>query len=134
MAGALFQKKALIQFCEYAINTAIDQARFLAQMFALDNFKSRAQHFFRKVRFDLKPESVYLYLQAFTNGEFVRMEAARITGLSERTARTVLSQLIKEGFLVSDTPKGKVRIGFPVHCLGSLLPNLYPAGDVDFVR
>ena len=134
MAGALFQKKALIQFCEYAINTAIDQARFMAQMFALDNFKSRAQHFFRKVRFDLKPESVYLYLQAFTNGEFERMEAARITGLSERTARTVLSQLIKEGFLVSDTPKGKVRIGFPVHCLGSLLPNLYPAGDVDFVR
>lgn len=127
-------EKALIHFCEYAINTAIDQARFMAQMFALDNFKSRAQHFFRKVRFDLKPESVYLYLQAFTNGEFERMEAARITGLSERTARTVLSQLIKEGFLVSDTPKGKVRIGFPVHCLGSLLPNLYPAGDVDIVR
>ena len=26
----------------------------------------------------------------------------------------------------------KVRAGFPVHALGSLLPNLYPAGDVDF--
>lgn len=127
-------EKTLIKYCEYAINTAIDQARFMAQMFALDNFKSRAQHFFRKVRFDLKPESAYLYLQAFTNGEFERMEAGRITGLSERTARNVLNQLIKEGFLVSDTPKGKVRIGFPVHSLGSLLPNLYPAGDVDFVR
>jgi hypothetical protein len=42
-----------------------------------------------------------------------------------------VSQLTAEGFLVSDTPKGKLRVGFPVHALGSLLPNLYPAGDVD---
>ena len=127
-------EKALITFCEYAINTAIDQAKFMAHMFALDKFKSRVEHFFKKVRFDLKPESVYLYLQAFTNGEFERMEAGRITGLPERTARNVLNQLIQEGFLVSNTPKGKVHVGFPVHALGSLLPNLYPAGDVDFVR
>lgn len=127
-------EKALITFCEYAINTAIDQAKFMVQMFALDKFKSRVEHFFKKVRFDLKPESVYLYLQAFTNGEFERMEAGRITGLPERTARNVLNQLIQEGFLVSNTPKGKVHVGFPVHALGSLLPNLYPAGDVDFVR
>lgn len=127
-------EKALITFCEYAINTAIDQAKFMAHMFALDKFKSRVEHFFKKVRFDLKPESVYLYLQAFTNGEFERMDAGRITGLPERTARNVLNQLIQEGFLVSNTPKGKVHVGFPVHALGSLLPNLYPAGDVDFVR
>lgn len=127
-------EKALIVFCDYAMKTAIDQTKFMAQMFALDKFKSRAEHFFRTVRFDLKPESFYLYLQAFTNGEFERMEAGRITGLPERTARNVLNQLIQEGFLVSDTPKGKVRVGFPVHALGSLLPNLYPAGDVDFVR
>lgn len=127
-------EKALITFCEYAINTAIDQAKFMAQMFALDKFKSRVEHFFKKVRFDLKPESVHLYLQAFTNGEFERMDAGRITGLPERTARNVLHQLLQEGFLVSDTPKGKVHVGFPVHALGSLLPNLYPAGDVDFVR
>lgn len=42
----------------------------------------------------------------------------------------MLGQLVNEGFLLSDTPKGKVRAGVPVHALGSLLPNLYPAGDV----
>lgn len=127
-------EKALIAFCEYAMSTAIDQTKFMAQMFALDKFKPRAEHFFRNVRFDLKPESSHLYLYAFTHGEFERMEAGRITGLAERTARNVLNQLIKEGFLVSDTPKGKVRVGFPVHALGSLLPNLYPAGDMDFIK
>lgn len=126
-------ERTLIAFCEYAMSTAIDQTKFMTQMFALDQFKRRAEHFFRNVRFDLKPESSHLYLQAFSHGEFERMEAGRITGLAERTARNVLNQLIKEGFLVSDTPKGKVRVGFPVHALGSLLPNLYPAGDVDLV-
>gem|GEM_PF-2301487 len=74
-----------------------------------------------------------MYLHAFSRGEFERMQAARITRLSERTARDVLNTLVKERFLVSETPKGKVRVGFPMHVLGSLLPNLYPAGDLVFV-
>jgi Fic family protein len=127
-------EKGLISFCSYALQTAIDQAHFMGKMFALDHFKFRAQNFFGRVRFDLKPESVHLYLHAYSNGAFERMEAGRITGLSERTARTLLNKLIEEGFLVSDTPRGKVRIGFPVHALGSLLPNLYPAGDLDHLN
>lgn len=124
-------EKRLAEFCEYAIQTAIDQAKFMARMFALENFRFRAENFFRKVRFDLKPESAYLFLHAFCTGEFERMEAGRLTGLPERTARDVLNALVLEGFLVSDTPRGKVRVGFPMHALGSLLPNLYPAGDLD---
>ncbi|WP_153108966.1 Fic family protein [Propionivibrio limicola] len=124
-------EKRLAEFCEYAMQTAIDQAKFMARMFALDNFRFRAEHFFRKVRFDLKPESVHLFLHAFSTGEFDRMEASRLTGLPERTARDVLNALVLEGFLVSDTPRGRVRVGFPMHALGSLLPNLYPAGDLD---
>lgn len=124
-------EQRLAEFCEFAMQTAVDQAKFMARMFALDNFKFRAEHFFRKVRFDLKPESAYLFIHAFSNGAFERMEAGRLSGLPERTARDVLNALVLEGFLVSDTPRGKVRVGFPMHALGSLLPNLYPAGDLD---
>lgn len=124
-------EKRLVEFCTYAMQTAIDQARFMSRMFALEEFKDRAHAYFQRVRFDLKPESVHLYLHAFVFGSFERMEAGRITGLPERTARDVLNALVKEGFLMSDTPKGKVRVGFPLHAAGSLLPNLYPAGDLD---
>lgn len=103
----------------------------MARMFELNAFKARVEAYFQRVRFDLKPESAHLYLQAFAMGEVERMAASRVTGLKERTARDVVSQLVAEGFLLSDTPKGKLRVGFPVHALGSLLPNLYPAGDVD---
>lgn len=123
-------EQGLAAFCTYALQTAIGQARFMSTMFALDTFRARVDGYFHRVRFDLKPESRHLYLHAFTTGEFERGEASRLTGLPERTARIVLGDLIKEGFLRSDTPKGKVRAGFPVHALGSLLPNLYPAGEV----
>lgn len=124
-------EKRLAEFCEYAMQTAIDQASFMTRMFSLDKFKFRVENYFRKVRFDLKPESAHLFIHAFSNGDIERMEASRITGLPERTARDVLSTLVLEGFLVSDSPRGKIRVGFPMHALGSLLPNLYPAGDLD---
>lgn len=124
-------EKRLAEFCTYALRTTIDQAKYMATTFRLENFQARAEAYFRRVRLDLKPESAYLYLHAFATGEFERGEAPRLTGLGERTARDVLTRLVNDGFLHSDTPKGKVRAGFPIHALGSLLPNLYPAGDVD---
>lgn len=122
----------LVSFCRYALETAIDQARFMERLFALGEMEKRCQHYFRNVRLDLKPETAYLYMTAFRAGEFERMEAGRITGLPERTAREVLASLLNERLLVSDSPRGKVRVGFPIKALGTLLPNLYPAGDLDF--
>ena len=124
-------EKRLVEFIEYALKVAVDQVKYMGSLFALENLQARIQGYFNRVRFDLKPESAHLFLHAFRMGEFERGEAGRITGLSERVARDVLRQLLDEGFLLTDSPKGKVRAGFPVHALGSLLPNLYPAGDVD---
>jgi Fic family protein len=121
----------LVAFCEYGLKTAIDQVKFMSSMLALDSIKQRVIHYFKNMRTDLRPESYLLYLEALMCGGFERGEAQRITGLAERTAREVLSNLIKEGFLLSNTPKGRVRTGFPVKALGIFLPNLYPAGDLD---
>ena len=123
----------LAAFCEYSLKAAIDQVKFMSGILALDSIEHRVRHYFSNMRTDLRAESAFLYLEALSRGGFERGEAQRITGLAERTARDVLSSLTKEGFLLSDTPKGRVRAGFPVKALGTFLPNLYPAGDVDFV-
>jgi len=59
-------------------------------------------------------------------GPVSRGDFNRMLGLGERTGRKVIAQLLKDGLLVSDTPKGEVRIGFPLDALNILLPNLYP--------
>ena len=46
--------------------------------------------------------------------------------MSERTARRILTQLVRERLLVSDTPKGPVRLGFPVSAVGFYFPQLFP--------
>jgi hypothetical protein len=65
-------------------------------------------------------------------GSIGRGEFTQMTGLGERTARPILSQLLKDGLLQSDSPKGRIYAGFPLDALNILFPNLYPeAGTTD---
>jgi Fic family protein len=121
----------LANFCRYAIQTAIDQIRFMGKLLALDQVNARIEGYFQRVRFDMKPEAGRIYQYVFMKGETERREAGSVSGMPERTARDVMGRLLLEGFLVSDSPKGKLRAGFPLHALGSIFPNLYPAGDMD---
>ena len=61
-------------------------------------------------------------------GSLPRGAALEGSRLGARVARYVMSDLLKEGLLVSETPKGPVRLGLPVHAVPYLLPGLYPEG------
>jgi Fic family protein len=74
----------------------------------------------------LKPETARLLEEALIRGEFERGEAARITGLPERTARRVLNDAIALGLLGSETPKGKLSLRFPADTRDALFPRLFP--------
>jgi hypothetical protein len=65
--------------------------------------------------------------EALLRGETGRGDIIRVSGMAERTGRVLLGQLLNEGLLVSDTPKGAVRLSFPTHVAGHLFPDLYPA-------
>ncbi len=69
----------------------------------------------------------YLIKEAFIAGEFARGQAAHLTGLKERTARSLLADLVSEGLLVSDTPKGPVRLNFNDRLLPTWFPDIGPA-------
>ncbi len=123
--GNLSEKK-LLDWCLYSMHTAKDQANFMGELFGLETLCKRVERYFLNVRVDLKPESASLLMHAIKEGEFDRMEAGRLTGMSERTARQVLAALVKENFLISDTPKGRVRAGFPMASLEYIFPSVYP--------
>jgi hypothetical protein len=67
--------------------------------------------------------------EVLLRGEVSQGEVIETSGLKERTGRNLLRQLVGEGLLVSDTPKGEVRIGFPIHAAGWFLPDLYLGGQ-----
>jgi hypothetical protein len=74
----------------------------------------------------LKPEAGYMLQEALLRGELGRGDIIRVSGMAERTGRVLLGQLLDEGLLVSDSPKGAVRLSFPTNVAGHLFPNLYP--------
>jgi len=67
-----------------------------------------------------------LLREALLVGEFERGKVEEITGFKDLAAREVLYALIKKGLLVSDTPKGSVRLSFPIDVVERWFPLLYP--------
>lgn len=123
----------LNRFCRFFLKTCLDQINYMDELVQLDGLVGhirgyvalRGQGMVPGAK-PLKPQSAYLLEEALIRGEIARGEAPRITGLPERSARIVLKQLLEEGLLVSDSPKGLVRLGIPVKTAAYLFPQLYP--------
>ncbi|MGZ4976702.1 MAG: hypothetical protein ACXV8O_06065 [Methylobacter sp.] len=73
----------------------------------------------------LKPEAFYILERVLIQGEMPRGDAERVTGLKERSARMVLSSLINDGILKSETPKGSVSLHFGSDSVEFLFPRLF---------
>lgn len=116
---------ALAEFVLWFLKVALDQVQFMASLFDLDTLSRRLRKYV-EMNESLKPEAARLLDEALIRGEFERGEIERITGLPERTARRVLSDVVELGLLASDTPKGAVSLRFPVDALDVLFPRLFP--------
>jgi len=61
-------------------------------------------------------------------GEIARGDVPRIIGASPRTGQKVTGELLSQRLVLSSSPKGPLRLGFPADAAGYYFPNLYPAG------
>jgi len=123
----------LNRFCRFFLETCMDQIMFMESLLDIGGMLDRLRGYLelrnRKMLPGLspiKPEAFFLLREAFLTGGFARGEAARITGLGERTTRQVLRGLTDEGLLVSDTPKSRVRLAFSTATSSYWLPDLIP--------
>jgi Fic family protein len=118
-------QKALQEFVLWFLRVCLDQVNFMSGLFELNGLSQRLRMYVQK-NSSLKPEAIGLLEEALVRGEFERGEIVRITGLPERSARRVLSDVVELGLLASDTPKGGVSLRFAAHALEDLFPRLYP--------
>lgn len=116
--------RGLDLFATWFLRVCFDQVSFMADLFDLDTLSRRLARYVERSD-TLVPEGNRLLQEALIRGGFDRGEAGRITQLPERSARRVLRQLIDEGLLASDTPKGPVSLRFPSETLETLFPRLY---------
>ena len=116
---------ALEAFTEWFLRVSLDQLQFMSGLFDLNTLATRLERLVAQ-REALKPESTAILTEVLVRGAVDRGEAPRITGLPERSARRVLTDLQEHGLLSSDTPKSAVSLRFPAADLDVLFPKLFP--------
>ncbi|MCF7971395.1 MAG: Fic family protein [Methylococcaceae bacterium] len=121
--------RSLVDFTDWFLKLSIDQVEFMTNLFELPHLKKRLANYVKSK--ELKPESMYILEAVLSNGEIPRGDAVRITGLKERSARTVLSKLTEDGILSSDTPKGAVSLRFNLNSSRLLFPKLFSDFTLD---
>jgi Fic family protein len=126
--GAL-SARGLEDFCVFFLEVSIDQVSFMESLLQPKELLRRIESFtIDEIWAKRLPQGSYQLLrEAVIVGEFDRGRASSITGYGERQSRAILSELIKKGLLISNTPKGPVRLGFSIDVVERWFPNLYPA-------
>lgn len=126
--GAL-SAEALGDFCRYFLQACIDQVEFMESLLRLDAFSARLRRWVaaEAAAGRLPAGACALLREAFVVGEFERGRVAELTNYKDRRARETLYLLLQRKLLLSDTPRGKVRLGFPLEVVPEWFPGLYPA-------
>lgn len=120
-------EKGLSKFCKFFLECCIDQVDFMSLLLEVTNLLKRIEMYSedRIKSGDLHKGSTALLRYALLNGAFERGMAPQITGYKDRQARTVLSNLLKKGLLISKNKKEPVKLGFPALVLDDWFPKLY---------
>jgi hypothetical protein len=127
-------EKALVEFCSFFLDVAIDQVKFMSALLELDTMHRRLVAFAadwsretqRTLFRSLAERLGHLFSDIFFRGELTRGEATAILSIPERTAREVIKHLLAEKLINSEGPGHPIRLGFPACVTGFYFPKLYP--------
>lgn len=121
-------EQALHSFCRWFLQVMLDQIQFSARMFDLAGLEKRYLRLIADAVEDKRAPT--LMAAVLRHGSLERGDAEIVLKTSERTARNTLSDLVRVGFLKSNSPKTPVRIAFPLEYRERLFPNLFADAPV----
>jgi Fic family protein len=122
-------ESALWDWCSWFIEVCEDQVGFMVKMLDLDDMKKRIHALitYRAANDKaIRQDAVLPLYHLFLAGPTARGEFQQMTGLGERTARSLLARLLETGLVTSEGHTVPVKIAFPLNALQFLLPELYP--------
>jgi Fic family protein len=129
--------EGLISFCQFFLEGCLDQVEYMNDLLRLEGLVDRIKNYIdlrnrgmipgpRDKEQSIRPEASRMLQDAMVYGKLTRGDLIKASGLKVRTGRSLLTQLLDEGLLKSDSPKGEVRLGFPMHATEWFFPGLYP--------
>jgi len=124
-----FDDDLLTDFCMFFFEICLDQIRFMEGLLRLDQIETRIDWYVetraKQDKNPLRVEAAKLLRAVFMRGAIPRGMAAEILNMSERNARRIVSALIKDGLLQSQSHRAPLTIGLPLGVLPYYFPDLY---------
>jgi Fic family protein len=103
-------RRALAEFVLWFLRVCLDQVKFMSGLLELETLAKRVGSYV--ARRELKPEATRLLQEALIRGQFERGEISRITGLPDRSARRVLTEVTQAACSPRKRRKLRSRCGF----------------------
>jgi Fic family protein len=116
-----------VNFTGLFLKSVLNEIEFMIKIFNPDNVIEKLNSYAEKLinSGELKEESRLILKSVFLSGELKRGEALVMTGRPERTARRILGELLQKKLLVSDTPKGRLRMNFSLNSAMEIFSGLF---------
>ena len=125
----------LIDWISYTLETCIDQVRFMRKLLDVGSMRERIQAaliFEEPKKTGVRKEAALALHYLFsTNSELGRAAFKQMTGLGERVATDLISSLLKNGYLATDSAYGALRFAIPRSALRFYFPDLWPEAEAD---
>jgi Fic family protein len=118
----------LAGFTRFFLVTCIDQVAFMEALMQPEQLRTRILTWAEEeTRLNRIPQKSTSVLEAILfRGELRRADAAAIVGTGERQARRVISALVEQGVLTSDSIRAPLRLSFPAALAPRWMPGLFP--------
>jgi Fic family protein len=118
----------LAEFTRFFLTTCIDQVTFMECLMQPDQLRARillwAEEQMRLNK--LPPKSGAILEAVLYRGELPRADTPAIVDSSERSARRVVSSLLEQGVLKSESTRAPLRLAFPAALASRWMPGLFP--------
>ena len=118
----------LADFTKFFLTVCIDQVSFMEGLMQPDQLNARIQLWAEEeIRLNKLPPNSGAVLGALLyRGALPRGDAAAIIGTGDRQARRVVSALIDQGVLSSESTRAPLRLAFPATLASRWMPGLFP--------
>ena len=125
----------LIDWISYTLETCIDQVRFMRKLLDVGSMRERIQAaliFEESKKTGVRKEAALALHYLFsTHSELGRAAFKQMTGLGARVATDLISSLLKNGYLATDSAYGALRFAIPRSALRFYFPDLWPEAEAD---
>jgi Fic family protein len=118
----------LTAFTQFFLRTCVDQVAFMEDLIQPDRLRARILTWAdEEIRLDhLPPKSGAILEAVLYRGELPRADTPGIVGTGDRQARRIVSALLEQNVLVSDSSRAPLRLAFPAALASRWMPGLFP--------